>query len=170
MIRDTLTAIVLRELRALRREVEEYADEASLWAVPQGISNSGGNLVLHLCGNLQHYIGAVLGRTGYVRQRDLEFSRRDVPRAELLREIDATIAAVERSLAGMDLAVLADPYPEPIGGNTVNGEEFLVHLVSHLAYHLGQVDYHRRIVTGSAGTVSNVSVKELPSARPQPAR
>ena len=164
MIRDTLTAIVLRELRALRREIEGYASEADIWAAPSGISNSAGNLALHLCGNLQHYVGAVLGNTGYQRVRDLEFSRRNVPRSELLDEIDATIAAVERTLPAIEPSVLTSPYPEPVGGNTLMGEEFLLHLLSHLAYHLGQVDYHRRIVTGSAGVVSNVNVKELPSA------
>jgi hypothetical protein len=92
-----LKAIILRELRALRREVEAYPDDASVWAVPAGISNSCGTLVLHLVGNLRTYVGKAIGGIAYERDRLREFSARDLPRAELLREIDATIDAVDRA-------------------------------------------------------------------------
>src|SRR4051812_5197341 len=89
MIAETICTLMLRELRALRREVEAYPNEADLWATPQGLPNSAANLTLHLAGNLQHFIGARLGGTGYVRNRDLEFSRREGTRAELLAQVDA---------------------------------------------------------------------------------
>ncbi len=151
MITDIVRDLILRELRAFRREIEAYANERDLWALPPGISNSGGTLALHLAGNLQHYVGARLGGTDYVRHRDLEFSRREVDRAELLHGLDAAAAAVERTFDRLTDA--------PSTG------EWLIHLAVHLGYHLGQVDYHRRMVTGDARTVDAVSVRELPSAK-----
>src|ERR1051325_5327382 len=93
----TIRTILLRELRAVRREIEAYADDAALWAAPPGIGNSAGNLALHLAGNLQHFIGTRLGDTGYVRNRDAEFARRNVDRAEILAELDAARSAIERA-------------------------------------------------------------------------
>src|SRR2546428_12899647 len=93
MLTTWIAAILRRDLGALRREIEAYADERDIWRVAPGISNCAGTLALHLAGNIQCFVGAVLGGTGYVRDRDAEFARRDVPRAELLRDIDAAIAA-----------------------------------------------------------------------------
>ena len=98
MLQTTIRTILTRELYALRRGVEAYPDDASLWRAVPGIANVGGTLVLHLCGNLQHFIGAVLGGSGYRRDREAEFSRREVSRAVLIAEIDAAIAAVARGL------------------------------------------------------------------------
>lgn len=165
MLRSTIRHILTRELFALRRAVEAYPDDASLWRPLAGIANVGGTLALHVAGNLQHYVGAVLGRTGYVRDRDAEFSRRDVPRAEILGEIDAAIAAVERGLESVGDDVLPRPFPEKVAGREVATGDYLVHLASHLAYHLGQLDYHRRLVTGDGRTVDAVAVKDLPVRR-----
>src|SRR5437588_7698292 len=109
MLTTWIAAIMSRDLRALRREIEAYADERDLWRVPPGISNCGGTLALHLAGNIQFYVGTVLGATGYVRDRGAEFGRRDVPRIELLREIDAALAAVERSMARLPDAAFSQP-------------------------------------------------------------
>jgi hypothetical protein len=160
----SVRAVLLRDLRGLRREVEAYPDEASLWALPPGAPNSAGTLVLHLTGNLQHFLGAVLGGTGYVRDRDAEFADRNVPRAELLRRIAAAEAAVERGLPGKGIPA---EYPAPAGGGgmRVRSDEWLVHLVAHLAYHLGQVDLHRRLSTTSTAGVGTIPTTELPSAR-----
>jgi hypothetical protein len=155
--------VLLRELRALRREVEAYDDEAQLWSTPGGVSNSAGNLVLHLCGNLQHFVGAKLGSSGYVRNRDAEFATRGVSRAELLAEIDRATTIVDKTLASFDDARLDEAFPETIAGTTPSTREWLAHLSAHLAYHLGQIDYHRRIVTGDSKTLDVISVKELPS-------
>src|SRR3954447_11713730 len=88
MLVSTVAAIVDRELRTLGRELEAYPEEHLIWRAVPGIPNSGGTLALHLAGNVQHYIGAQLGHTGYVRDRPAEFARRDVPRAELLEEVE----------------------------------------------------------------------------------
>ena len=165
---DQLRAILLRDLRALRREIEAYPDDASVWAVPEGISNSGGTLVLHLVGNLRSYLGRVIGGDGYERDRPREFSARDLPRAELLRDIDLTLAAVDRAMPTLTAERLAAEYPMAIGAVKVNTQDFIVHIAVHLGYHLGQVDYHRRIVSRSSATVATVAPAELASARPAP--
>jgi hypothetical protein len=165
MLNATLRMLLTRELRAVRRELEAYPDEATVWRAIPGLPNTGGTLALHVAGNIQHFFGAILGRDGYTRDRDAEFARRDVPRSELLAGIDAAIAAVERTLPRLDDRVLAAPYPEPIAKRTVSTTDFAVHLVSHLAYHLGQMDYHRRAATGSGAGVDAISVRELPEVR-----
>ena len=158
-----VAAILDRDLHALRREVEAYADERELWIRVPGITNVAGNLVLHLSENLQYYIGTVLGRTGYVRDRPAEFARRDVPRAELLREIEAARSAVKAALERpVDLE--AD-FPESILGMRVRTGDYLVHLATHFAYHLGQLDYHRRIVTKNGKGIDAVRPSELSSAQ-----
>lgn len=165
-IAKQLHAILLRDLRALRREIGAYPDDESVWAVPEGISNSGGTLVLHLVGNLRAYVGHMIGGDGYERDRTREFSAKGLPRSELLRDIDRAIAAVDAAMPRLDAEALAAQYPRAIGPVQVNTQDFLVHLAVHLGYHLGQVDYHRRIVTRSPATVSTVSPAELNSARP----
>src|SRR3989442_9068567 len=113
MVTTCIAAILRRDLGALRREIEAYADDRDLWRVAPGISNCAGTLALHLAGNIQFFIGAVLGGTGYVRDRDAEFARRDIPRAELLREIDAALAAVERGMGRLPHPGPPQPLPPP---------------------------------------------------------
>ena len=156
-----LKTVMTRELKALRREVEAYPTDADLWRIVPGIANPGGNLVLHLAGNLQYFVGNVLGKTGYRRNRDAEFGDRDVPRAELLSELDQAIAAVETGLTRVNDEDLDKPFPEAVGGVTSTTGAFLAHLAVHLAYHLGQVDYHRRILTREGTTVQAMAVGEL---------
>ena len=164
MLTTCIAAVLSRDLRALRREIEAYGVERDLWRVEPGIGNSAGTLALHLAGNIQFFAGTVLGATGYVRDRAAEFAQRDVPRMELLREIDAALAAVERGVARLPDAALSQPYPQPPGGFAVTTGDFLLHLVSHLTYHLGQVDYHRRLLTGEAGQIRAVALGELATA------
>ena len=159
-----LAAILDRDLRALRRELEAYPEERQIWQDVPGMPNSAGTLALHLAGNLQHYIGARWAGTGYVRDRDAEFARRAGTRAELVAGIDAAIDAVTRGLAAVDDAVLARPFPEAVGGRRLVTADFLTHLAVHLGYHLGQLDYHRRVVTGSAQGVGALAPAELPEA------
>lgn len=165
MIQTTIRTILTRELYALRRGVEAYPDDASLWRPVPGIANVGGTLVLHLCGNLQHFIGGVLGGSGYRRDRDAEFNRRGVSRAELIDEIDAAIESVARGLDATNDAALGSRFPEKVGGRDVMTVDMLVHSAAHLAYHLGQFDYHRRIVTGDERTIGAVAPSELPPVR-----
>ena len=165
MLTRSVAAILARDLRAVRREVEAYPDERQLWQEVPGLPNTAGTLVLHLAGNIRHFIGARLGGDGYVRDRAAEFARRDVSRAELLRgtgEAERSLAA----LASLDDAALAAEFPDAIGGSRVATGDLLVHLVAHLTFHLGQIDYHRRVVTGRPEGVGAVAVREMASARP----
>ena len=154
--------MLLRELAGVRRTVEAYPDDASVWATMPGLPNAGGTLVLHLAGNLQHYLGSVLGQSGYQRDRGAEFSRRDVPRPQLLAELDAAKRAIERGIDATSDDALATPYPELIAGRTVLTGDFLLHLATHLAYHLGQLDYHRRAVTGDQRSIGAIAPGDLP--------
>ena len=165
MVSRFIASVMLREIASLRAEIHAYDEESDLWALPEGIANSAGTLALHLCGNLQHYVGAQLGGSAYVRDRPAEFARRNVPRAEIDAEIDAAAAAVRETFASFDEARLADTFPEPIMGHAVTTGEFLVHLVSHLGYHLGQIDYHRRLTSRTSATVANLSIQGLVSAQ-----
>ncbi|HEY3287946.1 MAG TPA: DinB family protein [Gemmatimonadaceae bacterium] len=161
-----LHAVMRRELLALRRELEAYPSDDAVWATPPGISNSCGTLVLHLAGNLRLYVGHVIGGIAYERDRPREFAARGLPRAELLAEIDAALAAVDGALPAVTVETLATEFPLAIGAVRVNTQEFLLHCAVHLGYHLGQVDYHRRLTTSSPTTVATVAPSELSSARP----
>lgn len=160
-----IAGIIARDLDALRRELGAYPDESDLWRVFPGISNSAGTLALHIAGNLQHFFGAVLGGSGYVRDREAEFRRRNVSRRELLAQVDAAAEAVRSGLAGTSDADLTRDYPIGVGGVRFATGDFLVHCAAHLTYHLGQIDYHRRLVTGQSGQIRALAVPELPSAR-----
>ena len=146
MLTVTLQSLFTRDLKKLRGEIELYKKEENLWKIADGISNSAGNLCLHLVGNLNTYIGKEIGKTGYIRNRDLEFSLKDVPRKELLDKIDDTIRVVNTSLDTLDENALANEYPILVFKEMTTTEYLLVHLATHLNYHLGQVNYHRRLI------------------------
>jgi uncharacterized damage-inducible protein DinB len=166
MLVAAVAAILDRDLQALAREVMAYPDERALWATPQGITNSGGTLALHLAGNIRHFLGATLGGTGFVRDRAAEFAARDVPRATLLGHIEEARAAVRAAVDRVSDERQDEDYPEVVGGLRVATGEYLIHLVSHFAYHLGQLDYHRRVVTGLGKGVDAMRAAELATARP----
>lgn len=157
---DDLRAVMVRDLRAVMREVSAYATDEDPWREVPGMANCGGTLALHLAGNIRHYVGAVLGGSGYVRDRDGEFLRRDVPRAVLVDDLAHGVAELERVLPGLTPATLASEFPVEVGGRRLPTARMLMHLATHLAYHLGQLDYHRRAV-GPGGTIGAVSVLEL---------
>lgn len=146
MLIPILTALFERDLYKLKTEIELYNDEEKIWSVEKSISNSAGNLCLHLVGNLNAYIGAELGKTGYVRDRPLEFSRKNVDRKELIKQIDDTLAVVRESLAHVTDEQLASVYPIKVFKEEMTTGHFLTHLATHLAYHLGQINYHRRLL------------------------
>ncbi|MEQ1921544.1 MAG: DinB family protein [Pyrinomonadaceae bacterium] len=146
---DTLKELFDRDLKKLRSEIEQYRDEANLWRVDGEIPNSGGNLALHLVGNLKHFIGTVLGGSGYVRERDREFSTKGTPRTELLQMIDETMADVAAGLDKVTAEQLEAEYPIAVFADRTEPMTtgwFLVHLATHLGYHLGQINYHRRLL------------------------
>ena len=146
MLVDVLQKLFTRDLNKLKAEIELYRDEKNIWKTDGAIANSAGNLCLHLVGNLNTYIGAEFGKTGYIRQRDLEFSLKDIPREELTRRIEETISIVHQSLNNIRGMDLEQDYPAKVFDYNMSIEYFLVHLSSHFAYHLGQVNYHRRLL------------------------
>ncbi|MEZ0483461.1 DinB family protein [Fibrella aquatica] len=148
MLLKTLTTLFIRDLNRVKTELTQYQDEKQIWAVPPGITNSAGNLCLHLIGNLNTYIGGELGQSGYVRQRELEFSLRDIPRAVMLAQLNEALSMVAQTLLNFDEARLEEDYPVLVFEEKMSTGFFLVHLATHLAYHLGQINYHRRLVEG----------------------
>ena len=146
MLTDVLAQIFERDLGKLQAEVRQYSNEKDLWKKKGEISNSAGNLTLHLVGNLKHFIGAVLGGIEYVRDRDLEFADVDVSRDVLLAAIDETALAVNDTLSKLTPADLEKQYPINVFGHPMTTEFFVVHLATHLDYHLGHINYHRRLM------------------------
>lgn len=146
MLVESLKTIFKRDLLKVKSEIESYKNESVIWHYEKGISNSAGNLCLHLVGNLNAYIGVGLGKTGYVRARDLEFSLKNIPRTKLLTMIDDTVKVVETSLDKLTDEQLRDNFPIKIWENETEMGYTLIHLAAHLNYHLGQMNYHRRLL------------------------
>jgi uncharacterized damage-inducible protein DinB len=146
MLIETLKKLFNRDLNKLKSEIELYKDEKKIWYIEKGIANSAGNLCLHLVGNLNHFIGAEIGKTGYVRVRELEFSSRGVSKIELISKVEETIKVVDSSLDKLKEEDLEKEYPLLVFDKKTSTEYLLVHLSSHLTYHLGQINYHRRLL------------------------
>lgn len=146
MLTETLKSLFNRDLNKLKLEIESYQNESQIWVIDKNISNSAGNLCLHLIGNISTYIGAELGKTGYIRDRPLEFSLKDIPRSELISKIEHTIIVVNNTLDSLTEEDLQAVYPQIVFEKEMTTEFFLVHLATHLGYHLGQINYHRRLV------------------------
>lgn len=146
MLKETLLEIFERDLIKLVEEINLYRNEKSLWLIKENISNSAGNLCLHLVGNLNYFIGATLGNTGYIRHRDDEFSTKNISRADIVIAVQNTIAVVNDTIAKLSADDLAKDFPLEKHGRVISTTHMLVHLLAHLAYHLGQVNYHRRLL------------------------
>jgi hypothetical protein len=146
MVIETLQKIFKRDLEKLRQEMSLYSDEKNLWVIDKNIANSAGNLCLHLVGNLNTYIGAEIGKTGYVRNRDLEFSQKNIPQQELIKMVENTIDVVESGLNKISEDDLEKEYPLLVFKEKTSTGFFLIHLAVHLNYHLGQINYHRRLL------------------------
>jgi uncharacterized damage-inducible protein DinB len=150
MVAEFAAEIFERELNKLIEEIKLYPNEETIWKTTDGIKNSGGNLCLHICGNLQHFIGHVIGNTGYVRNRDKEFSVTNIPSPELVKEVQKTIQAVVSTLQSAPEINLEEEYTalpaHILGKEKLTKGFFLMHLVSHTSYHIGQINYHRRMI------------------------
>jgi hypothetical protein len=157
MLLDELKAFLLRDIAAIERELELYPDDASVWVNIPGLPNPAGNLVLHLSGSLQHFFGATLGHTGYVRNRDAEFSRRDLPRNELRTELAGARQGVLAAFEHLTEDRLEQPFPVRITDWELSTRLTVLQLVTHVAYHLGQLDYHRRMVTGNPASADTIA-------------
>jgi len=146
MLSQTLQKLYVRDLNKLKQELESYKDETNIWKIDKEIANTTGNLCLHLVGNLNTYIGATLGQSGYLRNRDAEFSLKNVPRKELIEKVEATIEMIQKVMPTVSEVSLSQEYPMLVLAEKTSTEYFLVHLAAHLGYHLGQVNYHRRLL------------------------
>lgn len=146
MLTENLNKLFTRDLDGLINELNLYKNENDLWTVYGDITNSAGNLALHLIGNLQHFIGKELGGTNYVRTREREFSLKNVSRETIIKQIEDTKIMVDKTLKTLDTNKLQDQYPILVFKENTSTEFFLMHLSSHLSYHLGQINYHRRLM------------------------
>ncbi len=146
MLQQDLIHLFHHHLDGLQKEIEAYQKDQLLWAIVEGIANSGGNLCTHLLGNLNHFIGKNIGQTKYKRDRPLEFECIDMPREQLIKEIHETKEMIEKVILGID--DLSANYPNQISAIPINMQRKLIHLIAHLSYHVGQINYHRRILEG----------------------
>ncbi|WP_269222730.1 DUF1572 family protein [Flavobacterium sp. IMCC34518] len=143
---ETLITLFNRDLNKLKIEIQSYQNESKIWYTQKEISNSAGNLCLHIIGNLNTYIGSQIGKTNYIRNRELEFSNKNVPKSVLLTQIDETIIMLNHSLKMVSNEDLIKEHPILIFENKTSTEFLLIHLTTHLAYHLGQINFHRRLL------------------------
>lgn len=161
MVLEDLEVLYLREVATLERELDLYPEEGSIWKELPGLPNPAGTLFLHLSGSLQHFFGAVLGQTGYVRDRAAEFSKRDVPRSELKQQLSRARQGVLAGFANLTEDSLEQVFPVKFADAEFSTRLTLLQFLSHLAYHLGQIDYHRRAVTGNNASANAVAASDL---------
>lgn len=146
MLIPSLKILFIRDLTTLINELNAYQNENTIWYTDKNINNSAGNLCLHLIGNLNTYIGSEIGKTNYIRNRELEFSSKNIPKSELIQKINDTIEVIHHALDQLSEADLAKEYPLLVLDKKKTYGFFLMHLTSHLAYHIGQINYHRRLL------------------------
>ncbi|MET0462747.1 MAG: DUF1572 family protein [Chitinophagaceae bacterium] len=146
MLTEILSQLFTRDLNKLKAEILAYRNENKIWIIDKEIKNSAGNLCLHLIGNLNTYIGAQMGNSGYQRDRESEFSLKDIPVQQLVKMIEETIVTIQSSLERLPASALAAQHPFAVFEHKTSTEFLLVHLATHLSYHLGQVNYHRRLL------------------------
>ena len=156
-----LTTQIVRELQGFIKEVEAFPSDDSLWHTRRGVTNSAGNLALHVSGNLQDFVGRVLGGTSYVRNRELEFGQREGTRASVVAGLRTTIDVIEKVVPELTEETMASDYPMQLNGKTLNTATFLVHLAAHIAFHLGQAGYLRRIITGESTSTGPLPVAAI---------
>ncbi|MEE9430588.1 MAG: DUF1572 family protein [Melioribacteraceae bacterium] len=149
MLKNSLIKIFERDLKKLKEEIILFENESDLWVTAGDVNNSPGNLCLHVCGNLKHFIGHILGGTDFFRERAKEFSLKDVTKNELLNNCDETLSVVKSTLEKLDESNFESSYPINVFKKEVMTEFFLIHLTTHLNYHLGQINYHRRILVSN---------------------
>jgi hypothetical protein len=133
-------------LESLKKEIESYKDESDIWLVRGSIKNSAGTLAIHLCGNLRHNIGEVIGQKGYIRNRDAEFAVRNLSREEIISNIDHTTGMILPVLQNLDDSELTKPWPNDTYGPGETIGSVLIRVAIHFGYHLGQINYHRRLI------------------------
>lgn len=150
MLNNILANFYERDLRKLVKEINLFRDEANLWKTHGSIKNSSGNLALHIIGGSNFFIGDKLAQTGYIRDRDREFSQKNVPREVIVGEFEQLIPLVKNTLNNLTADQLENPFPVVFDGATNSVSYVLVTLLAHLNYHLGQVNYLRRMLDDNA--------------------
>ncbi len=145
MLKDAVIEIFERDLNKLIKEINSYENEENLWIKTEDIPNSAGNLCLHLIGNLNHYIGATLGDSGYQRKRDEEFSTENVSRNELIERVKNTIEVVKNTINNLSDDDFEKIYPLQNAGESTKTNLEILKILTHFSYHLGQINYHRRL-------------------------
>jgi hypothetical protein len=147
---NLVKAALVGELEGLRDAVKELtasSSEKQFWTRPIEPGNSAGHLVLHLTGNLKHFVGAELGKMEYVRDREREFTETNPPSKEqALAGLDEAVSIFRRVVEGLTPEQLAAPHPTERLGSVLNA---LVHLTAHFALHRGQISYITRLVTAA---------------------
>ncbi|RPI12985.1 MAG: DUF1572 domain-containing protein [Ignavibacteriae bacterium] len=141
--------LFIRYLDQLREEIDAIKTEEGIWDKRGSINNAPGTLCVHICGNLQHFIGATIGQTGYIRQREHEFEVKNVPREDLLSQIEITRTIVDTEFDNLNDDVLDDIFPSSQFGENITYSYALSRLISHFAYHVGQINYYRRAFTNN---------------------
>jgi uncharacterized damage-inducible protein DinB len=144
---DELAALFRRDLTRLVQQIEAFPDASALWRIAPGITNSAGNLALHVEGNLREYIGRQLGGVPYQRQREQEFLAASLTANDLVRRIESLRDLVTSAVSSLSTQRLEEKHPEIVFGAARSTQQYLVHLHGHLNYHLGQIDYVRRFLT-----------------------
>jgi len=144
---DELADLLHRDLTRLIQQIHAFTDPITLWRCAPGITNSAGNLALHLEGNLREYVGRIVGGIPYQRVRDQEFSRKNLTAGDLTRRLEETRQVVTASLRQMDEDQLPHTFPGDPSGVPTSTRPYLIHLYGHFSYHLGQIDYLRRLLT-----------------------
>ena len=146
MLHLNVLTILERDLGKLKEEIRLYKNDEDLWKIIPGTSNSGANLALHLAGNLRHFIGGALGNSGYIRDRDAEFSVKGLTRGAIIEIIETTHHEIKSALKGLSPGRLQEDFPKDVGGVKRDTAFVLLHLLGHFSYHLGQINYHRRFL------------------------
>ena len=160
MVGQELSRLLERDIHRVIAQVRAFPEERLIWETLPGVSNSAGNLVLHLIGNLSEYIGRQIGGIAFTRQRPREFADKGASSFELIRNLEAVASMASQVVANLQADALAAKYPEAVLGYEMTTIHFLIHLIGHLNYHLGQIDYLRRILTGN-GAIQLPSVSSL---------
>jgi hypothetical protein len=146
MLNNILADFYERDIRKLIEEVNLFKNEDDLWKTQGAVKNSCGNLVLHIAGGLNHLVGATLAQTAYVRHRDQEFSRKGIARKDLVAQLEELIPMINKTINALTPEQLEAEYPIYFDKPKTSTSYVLLQLLLHLNYHLGQVNYLRRVV------------------------
>jgi Protein of unknown function (DUF1572) len=143
MLNSVLANFYERDIRKLIEEVNLFGNEENMWRTDGSVKNSCGNLVLHIIGGTNYLIGATLAHTRYVRDRDKEFIRKGVARKELVAQLEDLIPMISETVNSLDIEA---EYPLIFDDAKRSNSYVLTQLLLHLNYHLGQINYLRRIL------------------------